>query len=104
MRRYILAGLAAALLLAAAAVVTIALWSFLNMHDQAKAVYRSCIDSGRSEEFCAALQSGARPPLSASKAGHRFGGLPPAPNNELPPPGPYQGRVRLSPRLRPWPW
>lgn len=58
MGRYILVAVLAALLIASAAVVTIVVWSFLGEQEDQAAIYQSCIDSGRSEEFCAALRGG----------------------------------------------
>ena len=56
MRRYILAGVVTVLLLAAGAILVIAFWSFRDVQDDKAAIYQSCIKSGRSEEFCAALR------------------------------------------------
>ena len=59
MGRLILGGALTALLLVAAAIVIIVLLSFLNAQDdQAEAIYQSCIESGKSENICAALHGG----------------------------------------------
>jgi hypothetical protein len=54
MGRYILAAVLAALLITSVAVVTVVVWSFLSEQEDQSAIYQSCINSGRSEEFCAA--------------------------------------------------